>query len=119
MDTTSITSLPTDTGGSAIQYQTQPIQQQMQPQMQGQMQPQMQGQMQGQPQGQMQGQMQPQMQGQPQGQMQMQGQMQPQMGGLQVNTVSNVSPSTGYDPNITQPMQPPPTLSKDLSLIHI
>lgn len=88
MDTTSITSLPTNTGGSAMQYQTQPIQQQMQPQMQ------------------------PQMQGQ--GHMQPQGQMQPQMGGLQVNTVSNVSPSSGYNPNVTQPAQAPPTLSKDM-----
>jgi hypothetical protein len=53
--------------------------------------------------------------GQPQsmGQSQPVGQP-PSMGGVQLNTVSNVSPTTGYNPNVSEPPQPPPTLTKDM-----
>ena len=95
MDTTSISSLPSNT----MQYNSQPMQPPSMGQPQG-MQPQSMGQTpsMGQPQG-----MQPPSMGQT-----------PSMGGVQLNTVSNVSPTTGYNPNVSEPPQPPPTLTKDM-----
>ena len=107
MDTTSISSLPSNNNSSNMQPGMQPgMQQGMQPGMQQGMQ---QGMQPGMQQGMQQG-MQPGMQ---QGmQPGMQQGMQP---GMQATTVSNVSPSTSYQPNITASSPSvPQTLTRDM-----